>query len=336
MLRKMFERLRPRRQRRETPTATIYFAHAMAHFIGDDETSPVQRIEPTVFLCGNKLLIARHWSGTTQKLLLDRPALAVIYLIDDDLWQLDEVDGLPTGYKARLARLRRDFDAQLSNRVSKIISPSERILEALKTYDTGQLDPGLIYKLPLLEHHVSRGPEFSVVFSATASHLADLVSVSDDLAGFFRRQPDAQLTTFLGNQAPNALQLPNCRHERPMSWNEFRAALPRFCFHAGIAPANPTSFNASRSASRVLDHAAFGAAGLYSSGSGPAEALTHGEDSLLVPSKPGAWAEALGRLYQDRNLCRSLAAAGQSRAREIGDLDRLRTFWIRELELPES
>ncbi len=336
VLRKALERLRPQGQRPETPTTAIYFAHAMAHLIGNQNEAQIRRVEPNVFVRGKKLLIVRHWSGKTRQLLRDRPDLEVVYLIDDDIWELDGQAQLPSAYRARLGRLRSDFEAQLAPRLSRLISPSPRILERFNHTATCRIEPGLIYELPGLEHHGSSEQPFNIVFSATSSHLADLASVATEIARFLRGRTDVHLTTFLGGKAPVDLKLPNCSHQQPLSWEAFRATVPRFRFHAGIAPANPTSFNASRSATRVLDHAAFGAAGLYSEESGPAAAITDGKDGGHVGREQGAWAEALERLMANREHCLALAGAGQDRARLIGDLDRLRAFWCRELELPDG
>ncbi|MEM7426512.1 MAG: hypothetical protein AAF441_10470 [Pseudomonadota bacterium] len=331
VFRKVLERLRPQKTRAETPTTTIYFAHAMAGLIGDDMTSVVRRIEPNVFLAGDTLLVVRHWSGPTREVLRSRPDLKVIYLIDDDIWTKESQAELPTAYRARVERLLRDFNAQIAGRVATVVAPSTKILERFGRSETRLIEPGLIYEIPDLDHHEEPALPFSIVFSGTSSHIADLASIADELAGFLAGRTDVHFTTFLGDRAPEALKLANCTHNRPMSWPEFRSRVAGLRFHAGIAPANATEFNASRSSTRLLDHAAFGAAGLYTVGSGPASAVTHDGDGLLVGAESGAWANALDRLATNREQCTVLARAGQKTARKIGDLDRLRDFWLNEL-----
>jgi len=48
-----------------------------------------------------------------------------------------------------------------------------------------------------------------------------------------------------------------------MSWEKYRAFVACHRFHIAIAPALDTAFNRSRSLSRLHDHAAYGAAGLF-------------------------------------------------------------------------
>lgn len=328
-LRRVLAGVLPQKQRPETPTTSIYFAAPMASYLGSNK-APVQRLEPNVFLAPNALVIMRHWSGPTRRFLAETPGTKVVYFIDDDLWTLDQDNGLPEPYLERLQRLKQAFDEQLAPRAPTIVSPSAQILSRFPDKRAAQLSPAMIHPMAPLDHHLGRKGPVRLVFSATASHLVDLRALSAELASVLNGNEGLHLTTFLGDQVPEALQLANCTHHGPQSWADYRRTLAAGRFHIGLAPLKATPFNRARSGTRLLDHAAVGAAGLYSAVGPFAKLIEPGQNGMLLADAPGAWGEAVRALVRDRALCRKLAEGGQKSAKEFGDPDRVRRFW-REL-----
>lgn len=324
-------RLLPEKSRPETPTTSIYFAVPMAGHIGAaDEGAPIQRLEPNVFVCGETMVVMRHWSEPTRRLLAARPDLNLIYFIDDDLWALETGSVLPSAYRGRLEQLRSEFDEQLRSRVARVISPSAQILAHFPDVQTLKLDPALIYPLAPLDHHDEEKNGVRMVFCATASHLADLRMISGDLSALLRAHAGLHLTTFLGNQVPDGLRLNNCHHLAPQSWAEYRQSIANTRFHIGLAPLQSTAFNTARSATRMLDHAALGAAGIYSNIHPFCSVIDPGQDGVLVRAQPDGWSKAILQLAEDPIERKRLAMEGQRTAGRIGDQLRVRQFW-REL-----
>ncbi len=321
----MFRRFLTQKPRSETPTATLYFTEAMKEHLASD--GAVTRIEATVFRHADLLVVVRHWSKPTLELLEREQGLGVIYLIDDDLWAGDEEQNLPLKYRRRLTNLREDFDTQLSERVRMVVSPSPQILTHFTGVKTRLLDPGLIYPLADLKHHDQNDRPLKLVFSATSSHLSDLELIADELAAFLSGKNGVELTTFLGRQAPRALRLASCTHHEPQSWEEFRRNADGCRFHIGLAPVIDTAFNRGRSISRLFDHAAMGAVGLYSDVPPFSDRIDDGRDGILLPNTPSEWVEKIAMLKADAGLRKTLAEGAQHRSRALGQLDRVRAFW---------
>ncbi|MEM8648773.1 MAG: hypothetical protein AAGF86_20870, partial [Pseudomonadota bacterium] len=215
-----------------------------------------------MFAAEDTLVVMRHWSAATRGLLEERPELQVIYFIDDDLWGLNGEHGLKAGYLSRLTRLAEAFERELRPRTTRVVSPSSRILAHFPELETHLLAPALVHALAPLDHHEEGAVK--LVFCGTASHLSDLERLSPVLAELLNARKGLHLTTFLGNQVPNALKLSQCTHHEPQSWADYRQTIATSRFHIGLAPLTPTDFNLARSGSRLMDHAALGAAGLYS------------------------------------------------------------------------
>lgn len=321
--------------RRDIPTSTLYFADPLANLIGGKLAPhrPIRREGPTVFSCGDALIVIRYM-GMKQMALLDQRRFARIYLlIDDDLHALHEHDGLPDDYRRRLVAYREGLMKQLVQRVTHVVAPSEKILAAYPDKRQILLDPAQCHSSASLGHHRKRGG-FDVVFAGTRSHVGDLGFVAEDIAGFFRARPEARLTTFLNGHAPKVLRaLPNATHLPAMSWNRYRAFVAKNHFHAAIAPALDTDFNRARSLSKLHDHAAFGAAGVYSHQPPFSNYVSDGVSGLLLPNDPTHWQGALARLAADRGATEKLAAEGQALSQRLGDMLRVRNFWMSELGL---
>lgn len=333
-IRRALSRLLPEKQRPETPTTSIYFADPMAAYIGSAANGGViRRLEANVFACGNKLVVMRHWSEPTLSYLAENPGVELIYFIDDDLWSLGVQNDLPPAYLARLERLRADFEDQLRQKTKKVVSPSAQILSHFGDMQALKLDPAMIHPLAALDHHDDLEGAVEMVFCATASHLADLGMLCDTLATLLKGSDRLRLTTFLGKQVPSILRLDTCTHLNPQTWAEYRQTVAGARFHIGLAPMHPTPFNTARSATRLLDHAALGAAGIYSDTDPFSSLVATGENGLLVKAQPEAWGEAIMGLVEDRAACRWLAYGGQQLAERIGDPDRVRQFWCKILEL---
>lgn len=325
-----------RRRTGVIPSSSLYFADPLADLIGtraENPERPIRRIGNQLYAIGRRAVLIRYATPTDVR-ILDRRRFEHVYLvIDDDFFSLADNDGLPADYRHRLLGYRDGTFRQALTYVTDVVAPSESILRAYGRKRGVQLDPAQCHQAGALAHHEARRP-FDVVFAATRSHLQDLNHFAPVLSQFLRTRPDARLTTFLNGHAPRQLKrLSNAIHLPMMDWTDYRVFVAQNRFHAAIAPALDTPFNRARSISRLHDHAAFGAAGIYSRQKPFAGIVTDGQSGLLLPNEPGAWLETLCKLVDDRGSTRCLAEGGQVLSQTLGDMRRVRNFWLKELDL---
>lgn len=252
------------------PSTEIYFHQAMQGLIGtrQSEKAPIIRLEPNVFRAigrDNTTLVFRTPSRQLQAQILADEDTELWFFIDDDLWAAGPADGLPCDYSKRLIELRHRTAEPLIERSKILVTSSQRILDRFPCKAGLIVPPALVYDLPRLDHHNRRpGDAFDIVFSGTRSHLSDLMAIAKPLQNCLWRNPQWRLTTFLGSHAPRSLRLRNARHLDPMDWPDYRRFVSHNRFHVALCPLRPTAFNAARSATRLLDNAAFGSATVYS------------------------------------------------------------------------
>lgn len=319
--------------RQSIPSASMYFADPLSRLIGDRIGAaglPIRRISATIFTCGDAAVVIRY-AGEPELAFLHRGSFKKIYLlIDDDLYALSDGDGLPADWHRRLIAYRDGALHKLLHLVTHVVAPSEAILQSYRRHVPMRLDPAQCHAAAALDHHDSKG-RLDIVFAATRSHLKDLDFFAPAIAGFLKARPDAHLTTFLNGHAPAAFKgLPNVTHHSPMGWEKYRAFVATHRFHVALAPALDTAFNRARSLSRMHDHAAYGAAGLYSAQPPFAGTIADGTSGRLLPKDPEAWQAALFDLADHRDGARHLAEGGQRLSVALGDHGRVRSFWRRQ------
>lgn len=325
-----------RRKFVQIPSGALYFADPLADLIGnrgEHPERPIRRLGHNLYVCGRRAVVIRYATAKDIRILARRRFEQVYLVIDDDFFALAENDGLPDDYRHRLIGYRDGAFRELLPYVTDVVAPSETILRGFKRKRAMQLDPAQCHQAGALAHHGGKRP-FDVVFAATRSHLDDLAHIAPVMAQFLEMRPDARLTTFLNGHAPKPLRrLGNAIHLPMMDWTDYRVYVAQNRFHAAIAPALDTPFNQARSISRLHDHAAFGAAGIYSRQKPFAGIVADGQSGVLLPNEPGAWLDMLLRLADDREHTRSLAEGGQVLSRTLGDMRRVRNFWLKELGL---
>jgi hypothetical protein len=324
------------RVQQQLPSISLYFSDPLADLIGSDSPAaerPIQKLSRTVFACGKRAVVVRYAFKRDIEVLRSGRFERVYLLIDDDLESLEQSEGLPADYRKKLIGYRDGLFRRLMELVTDVVAPSENILKAYARKRSVHLDPAQCHKAGALVHHQSVRP-FDIVFAATRSHLQDLRHIAPALAQVLRQRPDARLTTFLNGHAPVSLKtLPNAIHLPMMEWTRYRAFVAENRFHVAIAPALDTPFNRARSISKLHDHAAFGAAGLYSQQQPFDRIVTHNKSGILLSNEPSDWRNALLDLAERRDKVLKIAAGGQILSQTLGDMRRVRMFWMRELAL---
>jgi hypothetical protein len=118
---------------------------------------------------------------------------------------------------------------------------------------------------------------------------------------------------------------------QPMGWQQYRRFVGANKFHVAVAPALPTPFNHARSISKLHDHAALGAAGIYTSQAPFDQIVSHGRSGLLLGNSPAEWRDTLSDLAGQREKVLKIARGGQLLSETLGNMNRVRKFWKDEL-----
>jgi len=172
------------------------------------------------------------------------------------------------------------------------------------------------------------------LLSGSRSHAGDIEMIAPGIVKALRRNQRLRVTSFLGELAPRSLRNhAGVRNHPQLPWPKFRRFLERQRFHVAAAPYRDTRFNGARSISKILDHGALGAAGLYSNRAPHSRYISHLETGFLMTDDSYDWCEAVLELAGRPRQARKLAARGAALAGELGDRRRVRQFWLARLGL---
>lgn len=320
---------------KNNPTIDIYFRAPLRSFISEgliaNSRLPIRRIGPNCFLANNKVVVIRYVTETELKKIQHLKPERLFYVVDDDFHGLTEDNSLPSDYRKKLAEFASQMLPTLLKQTDTVVSPNLHILDSYQTSQTLFLGPSYTFVCDDFSHF-DNPSIIKILFGGSRSHLADLETISNMLADLCRQNPQVELTTFLGKNAPDNLRgIKNIVHRAARPWSQHKKIMAAERFHIGLSPYNDTRFNRCRSVNKILDHAAFGVAGLYSDLPPVSKSIQHGKNGLLLVNSPSVWKQEILKLTCNIEQSRQMAQAGAGLAREIGHPKQTRRFWAKHL-----
>ena len=320
---------------KNNPTIDIYFASPMRRYINNKSNPfsarPIRRIGPNSFLANNKIVVIRY---ITRKELADikrhQPS-EIFFVVDDDFSTITTDTSLPADYRAKLEIFSQDLLPDLVSMTKTVVSGNMKILNEFADKRTLFLNPSYTSLCQDFTHFNDHGT-IDILFSGTRSHLNDLRFIVPALNAICQKYINVSITTFLGKHVPSELtRLDNITHRQPLSWNAYQKMAKTTRFHIALAPYLETAFNQGRSINKILDHAAFGAAGIYSNISPLNKVIDNNRNGILLDQVCGHWEEAIDQLVTQMDKTENIARAGVSLAENVGNPQLIQKFWFKEL-----
>ena len=342
------------------PTADYYLLGAIGDLIAENGIAsarhPIVQVGPNTWNVADRMVIVRYATAQELAWIEARRWRSIHYIIDDLLPAAHDSPELPDDYRAKLAR----FSATLLPRIlalrPTIVAPSAAILALFPGLEHRRLDPCCLAlsdrvigdlaisdsaRLPPPPSWLGSsglgssglGP-IEIVFLGTRSHAGTLPLLAAIAARLELACPQARLHVFFGRHLPQALaRRAGIVNHAPIAWPQFQAFCRQTQFHIGLAPIQDTAFAKARSITKIMDHAAVGAIGIYSNRAPFSSVITHGQDGLLVGDGAEAWTAAVLELAASPQRADSMAAGGARLAADRGDRRKMRAFWLQELGL---
>ena len=240
-----------------------------------------------------------------------RPRLArVVFFTDDDLPEMIRAPEVPAAARGKVALHYAAHVDRLSALCSELwVSTPELAHRYVEAH------PGLLAPLPEAE---PPGPAPAdadlVVYHGTDVHGRERRFVLEVARLLQARSPAARLEV-AGDRslARAALGVGNVEIAPQLPWPDYLQAQRGRRAAISLAPLFPSKLNDARAAVKAFDAARLGAAGIYADAPAYRGHVRDGQDGLLLPMEPSAWAEAIGSLLADP--ARRIALAEAARAR---------------------
>jgi hypothetical protein len=289
---------------------------------------PIRQVGPHLFLTDQTAVLVRHCTPRELSVMEKvRSARRTFYLLDDGVGGELDAD-LPRDYRRRLVDFRTRTLARILPLSDTVVVPNPNIAADIAARNVELLLPAMVAPLRPLGHFV-RPVCINLVVTGSRSHRADIAMIAPALRRAAESNPRLRIMTYLGRHAPEPLLgHPRILNARPLPWPLFQREYERLAFHIAVCPHRQSPFNACRSSTKILEHASFGAAGLYSARLPHAQWIEHGANGLLVEDDPSQWEEAIAMLCSDLEKAEAIARGGARLAAAIGAPDRVRSFWL--------
>ena len=315
-----------------SPTVDYYFRSPLRDLITTmpwgSADRPIRQIGPHLFLTDRAAVLLRHATPSELDMLGDvGPGRKVFYLLDDDLG--GNLDGdLPEDYRRRLVNFRTQVLGKILQVTDTLVVCSPKIADSLTARNIEVLLPATVADINGFRHFTKPVDVTDLLVSGTRSHLADIAMIAPALRRAVEANARLRITTYLGRHAPPALQRhPRILNRAPLPWPLFRQEYSGSAFHIAVSPHRQSAFNACRSTTKILEHASFGAAGLYSARAPYTAWIEHGRNGLLLNDNPSQWEQAIETLCRDSTTAEAIARRGAELATTIGEPLRVRDFW---------
>lgn len=258
------------------------------------------------------VMIARYVSTGWLRVFkqLRRDGVRLVYFMDDDLFDLRALSGLPWGLRWKIFNR-----AYIHHRRLLAICDEFCVATAYLADKYAAAHPVLLSPVPT-PATMARHEAVVVCYHGTPNHRPEIEWLVPVIEAVQARTSHVHFELF-GAPAVNVAlkRLPRVSVLQPMTWTNYLSFTASRGLDLGLAPLLPTLFNAARGPTKFFDYARMGAVGLYSDRPPFRGFIEHGVDGLLIPNDPARWAEVIIDLAGNVAKRKQMAAAAQERVK---------------------
>lgn len=272
----------------------MWALHRAGHEV-ETSSAPQERLPEDVDVVVGQVLVDEGRTAAWQQLAArtDRPAM--VFEIDDDIWNIHGTNDLALAFRAREVQERAEANIAVSDAVTVT---TEHLAEVVGRFNSNvHVVPNQI-DASLLQRDRPRNPRLTIGWAGGSSHKNDFASVQAELRTFLRRNDQVDLHV-IGHDYRRELGRPEARHT---GWtHDLHEYLDSVDFDIGVAPIAYHAFNKAKSDLKVLEYAALGIP-VVATDFGPYTAsVQHGVTGFLV-RRPYDWVRYLSDLVNDEAM----------------------------------
>jgi len=266
--------------------------------------------------------------------VLERSGAAIIYDLDDQLFELPEEHPLAGEMDEELPKLRAAIEhadlvttpsPQLAAYLERLGARSVRVIP-------NAIDPGDWPAADPAEGEQGwREAERPLVFACTGTktHCEDQRVIVSAVREILARHPDRVSFHFWGSVPPELESVrgvtvdPDYMYDYPT----YTRKLCAMGIDLALVPLVDNAFNRAKSSIKWLEFSAAGVPGIYSRLSPYSSVVRDGEDGFLAGSDPNEWIRLMETLIADAGRRRRVASAAWKRVREAHTMGHVAELW---------
>ncbi|MDC3347253.1 hypothetical protein OAW32_01555, partial [bacterium] len=287
------------------PTTDLYFANAFKPWAAKYKTFRSEG--PNSFSNEQAIVICREEKKIITRRLLNQNKKRIYYVIDDNLWDIENINSIPFDYKKKLISLREGQHKEIINRSTVIIVSSEFLQNKYRErgYNTFLINPYWSEKIPnsWTFSGLNKNSPLRIGYLGTASHVDDRNFTMQVYQGLLENDANVELTIIgYDGVAKNIRAEPKLKIEKYKNWALYRKHMQNQKFDVLLYPSLPSNFNNARSMNKLIEHAVYGALGVYSESWPYAEMVSSKRIGITLKNNADLWIDRLTLLSRERNF----------------------------------
>ena len=260
------------------------------------------------------VVISRYWPGCWLEVLerLRRQGTKLVYFMDDDLFDIRALRGLPLRYQWKIVTQSLMHRPGLLRMCDEFWVSTAHLAEKYSKFD-----PVLLGPMPA-QKTMAEKDGIHVCYHGTASHRREIEWIAPIIEAVQAGTDKVHFELF-GTREVNRrfCKLPRVSVLHPMSWPNYLAFTTTQKRDIALSPLLGGAFNAARGPTKFFDYTRMGAVGLYSDVSPYRGLVRDGVDGVLLDNDPAVWVETILTLAQDERKRASIAAAARQRVLDV-------------------
>jgi len=291
--------------RNRIPTTDLYFANACMSWASK---SPQFRCEGKNSFSNEKsIIICRKEKNHIFRRLIKQKNKLFYYIIDDNLWDIEESNDLPLNYKNKLIKLRDGQHSEIIKMSEAVIVPSNILRDKYRErgYRSFRMNPFWSENIPDVWNFekLNNHSPLRIGFLGTASHVDDRKFVIQVYQGLLESCANVELTIFgVDGIHKKFLNSKKIKIQKYKNWESYRNIIRNLNFDILLYPILQSKFNDARSLNKIVEHAVCGGLGVYSESWEHADIINSTRIGLTWKNNVDYWVENLTLLSVTRNF----------------------------------
>jgi hypothetical protein len=236
------------------------------------------------------VVISRYLPRNAIGLLRDyrRAGGHIVYFMDDDLFDIRALKGLPKRYQLKIFRNAFLKRSEIEKLCDEFWFATPYLVDKYSS-----MAPVLLAAAPST-YLLTSNPSVRVCYHGTASHAEEIEWLKEVVAAVQGRSIITFFEVFGGAKVKRLYSdIPRVSVVQPMSWSNYLAWTGCVKRDIALAPLLDTPFNAGRGYIKFFDHVRLRAAGIYSDVPPYRGFVRDGADGILLRNDPNLWSEAI-------------------------------------------
>lgn len=257
------------------------------------------------------IIISRYISSEWLLFLkkIQSSNLKIVYFMDDDLFDLRALQGLPKRYQWKILTKALRHRSQLQKLCDEFWVSTLYLAEKY-----AQLQPILLNPVVLLPSSLPRKKPVYVCYHGTSSHQGEIEWLLSVITTVQLHSEHIHFELFGSQKVAKAVsKIPRVSVLHQMSWSNYLSFTSTQKRDIALAPLLKGAFNAARGPTKFYDYARMGAVGLYSDVLPYEGFIRDGVDGFLLSNQPSLWIEKLLELADDEFQRKTLSAQIEQR-----------------------